>query len=102
MRIEFQQSGGVAGIRRPVLTIDTASLPAEEAQRWHDLVDAADFFNLASAGPPAAARDAFSYRITVDLDGHTHTIQAHAGGATPALHTLIEHLRQAALPTPEK
>ena len=102
MRIEFLQTGGVAGIRRPALTIDTTSLPAEEAQQWHNLVAAADFFNQSSARPPSTHRDAFSYHITVDAEGQRHDIQTHVGAATPALDTLIEHLRQARLNTPKQ
>ena len=52
MRIEFLQSGGVAGVRRAPLIIDTTSLPTEEARRWHNLVAAAEFFNLPSASLP--------------------------------------------------
>jgi hypothetical protein len=100
MRIEFQQSGGVAGIRRPAVTIDTASLPPEEAGKWHELVTAADFFNLPAASSAGAARDAFSYRITVEADGRRHTIQTHDAAASPSLRLFIDRLRRAGSATP--
>jgi len=96
MKIHFEQSGGfVAGIRRPPVSIDTAALPADAAKAWHDLVAAADFFNLPPTSSPGPARDAFSYRITVESEGKQHTVQTQGGSAPSALSPLIERLRQA-------
>src|SRR5581483_4124690 len=91
MLIEFQQSGGVAGIRRPPHVIDTTTLPAEEARDLHDLIDGADFFNRPTAEPGGPRRDAFSYRITVRAGDRVHTIDTQ-GGAAP-LRALVERLR---------
>jgi hypothetical protein len=101
MRIEFRQSGGVAGIARPPLKIDTASLPADEAQKWHDLVAAADVFELPPASPVGPRRDAFSYHIKVEEGGRSHIVQTHYGAGSPALDALLERLRQAALAAPK-
>jgi hypothetical protein len=95
MRIHFEQSGGfAAGIRRPTVTIDTATLPPDEAKTWHDLVSAANFFNLPATTPPGPARDAFSYQITVESEGKKHTIRTQGGSVPGALSPLIERLRQ--------
>jgi hypothetical protein len=99
MRIDFQQSGGVAAIARPPVVIDTAGMDRQQAQKWHDLVAAADFFNLPPTFPPGPGGDAFSYRITVGQDGRRHTIHTRRGVGPAALDALIEHLRQAGLAT---
>jgi hypothetical protein len=99
MRIQFEQSGGfVAGVRRPPVTIDTDALPPEEAKKWQELVTAADFFSLPATGSSSAARDAFSYRVTVESGGKQHSIQTQSGSVLAALAPLIEKLRQAGRP----
>jgi hypothetical protein len=94
VKIEFRQSGGVAGIVRPPKIIDTDALPAAEANRWHDLVAAADFFQLPSALPGSPHPDAFSYVVTIEQGGRSHTVQARQGDGTSALDQLLEHLRR--------
>ncbi len=99
MRIHFEQSGGfVAGVRRPPVIIDTETLPADEAKKWNDLVTAADFFNTPSTIPPGAARDAFSYLVTVESESKQHTIRTQGGSVPAALSALIERLRQSGRP----
>jgi hypothetical protein len=97
MKIEFRQSGGVAGIVRPTKTIDTATLPAAEADHLHSLVSAADFFQLPDSFPRGTRWDPFSYIVTIEKDGQSHTVQAQEGSGTPALDRLLEHLRQTAM-----
>lgn len=96
MRIEFRQTGGVAGIPRRPVVIDTAQLSPDQAQRWHDLVAAADLFNLPAVSPLGSRRDPFVYQITVDADGRRAAIQTHSGAASPGLNALIEALRHEA------
>jgi hypothetical protein len=94
MKIQFEQSGGfVAGVKRPPVVIDTGTLPEEEAKSWHDLVNAADFFNIPATVPPGASRDAFSYLVTVESANSHHTVQTHSGAVPAALTPLIERLR---------
>jgi len=95
MRIQFEQSGGfVAGVRRQPVIIDTGSLPADEAKSWHDLVSAADFFNIPATISTGSARDAFSYQVTVESESKHHTVQTQGGSVPAALSPLIERLRQ--------
>jgi hypothetical protein len=99
MRIQFEQSGGiVAGVRRTPVVVDTATLPPEEAKAWHDLVTAANFFDLPASTPAGNARDAFSYQVTVESGGRQHTVQTQGGPVPAALSPLIERLRQRARP----
>lgn len=99
MKIHFEQSGGfVAGVRRLPVIIETDSLSAEEAKKWQELVTAADFFNLPAISSSAAARDAFSYRVTVESGEKQHSIQTQSGSVPTVLAPLIEKLRQAGHP----
>jgi hypothetical protein len=102
MRIEFQQSGGVAGIvRRPAPAIETESLPPEAAGKWRDLVAASDFFDLPEQVPRQPGADAFSYTITVHDGGRTHTVRAQGRTGLAGLDALIEELRRSALQKPK-
>jgi Emfourin len=79
MRIQFQTEGGFAsfpGLSRPV-TIDTQTLPEEEAGQLERLVHATRFFDRpATAGsPPRRAADYRQYTITVEEGGRRHTVQ---------------------------
>jgi hypothetical protein len=96
MIVDFVRSGGFAAIRLAA-TIDSRTLPADEAEQLQGLVDAADFFalpaRLRSARPGA---DRFQYSVTVDTDGHRHTVQAGEDAVPPKLNPLIEYLNAAA------
>ena len=45
MKIQFERSGGVAGMRMTT-TVNTETLPAAEAQMLREMVDKAKFFDL--------------------------------------------------------
>jgi hypothetical protein len=94
VKIEFRQSGGVAGIARPPRTIDTETLPAADANLWHELVAGADFFQLPAAFPAGPRRDSFTYVVTVEEGGRRHTVRAGQGDGPPSLDRLLDHLRR--------
>ena len=61
MLIRFERTGGFAGMRTAV-TLNTDTLPQEEARNLHELVDAAGFFNLPEKFPmPKRGADYFQY-----------------------------------------
>ncbi len=93
-RVRFERSGGVAGMRTAT-PIDSKSLPREEAQHLHDLIDRAGFFGLPEEilGPPRP--DEFRYSITVEIDGKRHTVRTTDTAAPAQLKPLIEWLNQA-------
>ncbi len=96
MRISFARSGGFAGI---ILTtsVDTATLPAEEANQLHQLVEAADFFNLpATITSPAPQYDRFQYKLTVEENGKEHTVMVNEPAVPETLKPLIQWLIDAA------
>ena len=63
MRIQFERTGGFAGMRT-VASIDSDSLPPGQAQELRELVDAADFFNLPSRIEDSGeGADQFQYTV---------------------------------------
>jgi hypothetical protein len=94
MRIEFTRSGGFAGIRLS-RTFDTDQLPEEDARELEQLVDAANFFSLPETQQSGGA-DKLQYRISIERDGKTHTVQTDERAAPPPLTSLIKKLEAAA------
>lgn len=90
-RVRFERSGGVAGMRTAT-TIDSKSLPREEAAHLRDLINQAGFFGLPEEilGPPRP--DEFRYVITINIDGKQHTVRTTDTAAPAPLRPLIEWL----------
>ena len=92
MRINFERSGGFAGMRLAA-TIDSATLPADQASALQGLIDNAHFFDLpAKIPPPPQAADQFQYIVTVEAGGKRHTVDVGEGSASPALQALLQQL----------
>ena len=96
MRVEFERTGGVAGIP---LTWSPApdTLPHTDASQLTRLVEASRFFDLAhdTSGAPAGA-DRFTYRITIDDGRRSHTVHVGESTAPESLRPLIHWLTDAA------
>jgi hypothetical protein len=93
MQIQFERSGGIAGIRK-TQSISSAMLPAEEEKKMADLVGAARFFELPPvmrATEPGA--DRFQYRISVETEKGKHTIQVDEAAVPAQLEPLIAWLK---------
>jgi hypothetical protein len=97
MRIRFERSGGFAGMMTNV-EIDAGSLPAGERDAIATLVANADFFALPATIAETATRgaDRFNYRITIESDGRSHTVETSSGAAPASLVPLLEWLDRAA------
>ena len=96
MTVQFERSGGFAGIRTTA-TIDAGSLSPEEARRLRELVDNAGFFDLPpvlSASAPGA--DRFQYKITIETGNRKHTVELSDAAAPASLRPLLQWLTQAA------
>jgi hypothetical protein len=96
MQIEFERTGGVAGIRFAA-NVDTDTLTADEAAKLRKLVDDSNFFSLpARLKTPTPSADRFQYRLTVRTPERSHTVDVGEGAAPASLRPLIDWLMAAA------
>jgi hypothetical protein len=95
MRITYTRSGGFAGVRRPPLTLDTATMPNEEARAWEQLVADADFFTLpATIAAKGAQADRFQLSIKVQQDdGREHSVTVSEDAVPKSLSPLLQRLQ---------
>jgi hypothetical protein len=94
MKINFERSGGFAGMLTTV-SVDTSSLPSEQASKLQNMVEDSNFFSLSSAPPPPkhGPADYFNYKITVEAeDGRKHTVECTDIGMQPSIKHLIDFL----------
>ncbi len=92
MRIYFERTGGVAGMRLTA-TVNTDTLPPEEARDLRKMVDDARFFELpAKIATPARGADQFHYRLTVEVDARRHTVEMGEAAAPVTLRPLLRQL----------
>lgn len=90
MHIEFSRSGGFAGTRLS-RSFDTDEIPAEEADELKQMVTSADFFHLPESLRSGGA-DKFQYKITVENEGATHTVEADERAVPQGLKPLVGKL----------
>ncbi|MDZ8023627.1 MAG: hypothetical protein RMX97_02865 [Nostoc sp. DedQUE11] len=96
MRISFERTGGFAGISKKT-TVDTAELPANEANTLPQLVEAADLFRLPERiTSPNPQSDRFQYKLTVEDNGKEHTVTVSEAALPGTLRPLIEWLQMMA------
>lgn len=92
MKINFERSGGFAGLRTAA-TFDTESLPSEESRRLQEELERARFFDLpAKLDSPAGGADRFEYKITVEDKGRRHIVEFGEAAAPESLQPLIQRL----------
>src|SRR5689334_20342225 len=102
MRIQLKIDGGLAyfpGLSKPRV-IDSADLPAAEANRLRQLVDAAGIFEQPAGNRtlPKGAADYRQYTITVEDGRRQRTLRLTDPIANPNLQALVEYLRTRATP----
>jgi len=106
MRVQFKIEGGLAafpGLSKP-RQLNSADLPAADANRLSQLIDAAHFFDLPaeSRSLPKGAADYQQYTITVE-DGRRHrTVRLADPIDDPDLQALVEYLREQTAPGARK
>jgi len=92
MRIQFERSGGFAGMRITA-TIDTDSLSPDDAKSLREMVDASDFFNLPSTiRSPSSTADSFQYKVIIEDQGRKHMVEAGDQAVPPTLKPLLRRL----------
>jgi hypothetical protein len=91
-RVEFERTGGFAGMR-VAAAIDSTKLPPEDARQLEENLAAAGFFHLPPRpASPAGGADSFHYRITVEEGGRKHTVECGESAAPEALQPLLRQL----------
>jgi len=102
MRISFERTGGLAGMRLAT-TIQSDNLSAEEAGKLWDLIEAASFFDQPATSPgPVPGADRFQYKIAVEAGDRRHTIQVNDAAGPAELRPLGQWLTNAARKPPRK
>ncbi len=91
MRIDFERTGGFAGLRLAT-TVDTDDLPVEEANELRQLVETAHFFALPPTLKSTAGADRFVYKLTVEAEVRQHSVEVGEGAAPDSLRPLIDRL----------
>jgi hypothetical protein len=94
MRIQFERSGGFAGITRKA-SVDTSRLPPAEKAQLESLVNAADFDRIPPPKPGPSA-DRFQYRLTISDGGRRKTASFADGQVTPQMRPLLDRLLELA------
>ena len=97
IKIIFERSGGVAGMRTTT-TVNTESLPPAEAQMLREMVDKAKFFDLPAvlAAPKSNNADRFQYKLTVEVGNRRHTVETGEAAAPQTLQPLLTRLGEMA------
>jgi hypothetical protein len=92
MWIRFERTGGFAG-RKLQGSLDSSSLPEPQARRLLELLEQSHFFDLPlkleSASPGA---DRFSYKVTVETESGSHTVEANDAAVPAGLRPLLTWL----------
>ena len=89
MRIQFERSGGFAGVTRKA-SIDTTRLPPAEKAQLEALANAVDFGQIPPPKPGPSA-DRFQYRLTI-----RKTASFADGQVTPQMRPLLDRLLELA------
>jgi tyrosinase len=103
VRIDYQRSGGVAGVMLRG-TVDTAEVPPADAAELHALVKDADLDRLAAhPDAPSADRDRFQYDLAITTpDGGRRQLTLHEGELTPQARALVDRLEEHVIAQLEK
>ncbi|QMU26842.1 protealysin inhibitor emfourin [Adhaeribacter radiodurans] len=97
MKVYFKPEGGFGffpGLNKP-LELNSEQLPPEEADHLHQLIHAANFFNLPNQQPESTfGADQKKYTIRVESQDQQHLIQLQDTEIEPPLHNLLNYLNQ--------
>ena len=99
MYIDYQCSGGFGGLRLAYRG-ETDALPAAEAKKLLDLIEAANVFELDPKQVSQKSRnipDDFNCRLTLSITGKKKTLSFNEIGAPETLRRLSTHLRKLAI-----
>ena len=93
MRMSVERSGGFAGINQSN-SVSTDQMPAGEVEKLVGLVEAAGFFELPSViGSTEPGGDRFQYKISVEGERGTHTVQVDEAAVPPSLQPVLNWMK---------
>lgn len=96
IRISLIRSGGFAGM--PVtVNVDSGALSEDEEREYLELIKAARLFQLPeSIDSPGGGADRFMYKLNVEVDGRSHSVELSDAAVPPELRPLLARLTSAA------
>jgi hypothetical protein len=94
LQIEFQRSGGFAGLTMAA-TVDTAELPPAEARELEHLVESLEASGAGEA-PAAGKPDRFQYDLTIRRGGKSRSFRLAEQELTPDARELVKRLTERA------
>lgn len=95
MRLQFERSGGVAGMRLGTV-IDSSELTPDESTRLEEIVKNSGFFDLPPELPKSPGADRFQYTVTIETPDRRHTVRMDDGAAPVPLRPLLDWATTAA------
>lgn len=95
MRIYFERSGGIMGLKSS-LTLDLDELPPAQAGTLRLLLDESHFFTLKEDLSTRSVHDGFQYIVTVETETDSHTVHTSDTTAPDELRPLLQELHQIA------
>lgn len=90
LRIEFQRSGGFAGLTMRT-EVDTSELPPEDAEVFERLVDRLEGSGVGDSPPPGKP-DRFQYELTVTRGKESRRFRLAEQDLTPEARELVSLL----------
>lgn len=92
LQIEFERSGGFAGISLKK-SVDAAGLPEAEARELRELVERADLAGVSERPGPGPGRpDRFQYDIAVNIDDRRYRVTVGEADLPDSAKPLVEKL----------
>jgi hypothetical protein len=91
MQIDFERSGGFAGMTIQT-SVDTDKLPSAESGELVQMITAANFFSLPARTNSGLGADQFNYKITVQSQGMSRTVETTDSTMPPSLKRLVNKL----------
>jgi hypothetical protein len=94
MKIELERSGGFAGIKLK-RSLDSADLSPSQAKRLENLLESAQFFDWTpERNKPDQGPDRFHYRLTIEAERGTRTIEVGEASLPLSMRSLLHWLEK--------
>jgi hypothetical protein len=95
-RIEFERSGGFAGVSLKT-SVDSRAIPPDEVREFDELLDRIDAKTLAnSSGAAATQPDQFQYDLTIEHGGKRKQLTVRERDVPKELRPLLDRLLERA------